>query len=113
MGLVGSPRLNADLGDAADRGQRFAAKTKRADAEQIIGAGELAGRVAGKGEGQIFRKDAAAVVDDTNQLRAPLFDVDVNAAAAGIDRVFQEFLDDAGGPLDDLSGGNLGDDGGR
>ena len=57
--------------------------------------------------------DAAAVVDDADQLAAALLDVDVDARAAGVEAVFQQLLDDAGGPLDDLAGGDLGDDGRR
>ena len=30
--------------------------------------------------------------------------------AAGVDAVFQQLLDDAGRPFDDLAGGDLGDD---
>ena len=35
------------------------------------------------------------------------FEIDLDMFAAGIDGVFQQFLDDTGGPLDDLPGGNF------
>ena len=73
--------------------------------------GELAGGVAGEGERQVVGMDAAAVIDDADQLGAALLDLDVDARAAGVDAVFQQLLDDAGGPFDDLAGGDLGDDG--
>ena len=65
---------------------------------------------ASEGEGQVFGDDAAAVVHDADEFSAAGFKVDVDAGGAGIDRVFQQFLDDGRGPLDDLAGGNLRDD---
>ena len=53
-GLVGRPRLQADLGDAADGGQRLAAKAERVDAEEIVGIVQLAGGVAGEGQRQVL-----------------------------------------------------------
>ena len=35
---------------------------------------------------------------------AALFDVNIDACAAGIDGVFEQFLNDAGGSFDDLAG---------
>ena len=64
-----------------------------------------------KASGRSSRGDAAAIVDDANQFGAALLDVDVDAAAAGVHGVFEQLLDDAGGPLDDLARGDLGDDG--
>src|SRR5207245_3492963 len=79
-------------------------------AEKILRRRELAGRVAGEGERQVVRQDAAAVVHDADQLDAALFDVDVDPAAAGIHRIFQQLLDDAGRPFDNLPRGDLSDD---
>ena len=39
-----------------------------------------------------------------------VLDIDVDACTAGIHGVFEELLDDAGGSLDDLAGGDLVDD---
>ena len=72
--------------------------------------GQLAGGVAGEGQRQVVGDDAAAVIDDADQLGAALLDLDVDAAAAGIDGVFEQFLDDAGRPFDDFAGGDLVDD---
>ena len=105
--------MQRHLGDAADRGQRLAAKAERADAKEIVGLAQLAGGVAGEGERQIVGVDAAAVVHDANQFGAALFEVDVDARRAGVQAIFEQFLDDAGRPLDDLAGGDLGDDGRR
>src|SRR5439155_9093295 len=108
--LAGRPRLQRDLGDAADGGEGLAAEAERADAEQVVGGLQLAGGVAGEGEGQILGGDAAAVIGDADQLRAALLDLDVDARAAGIDAVLQQLLEDAGRALDDLAGGDFGDD---
>src|SRR5205085_7669768 len=86
------------------------AEAEGADAEQVVGVAEFTGGVAGQGQRQVVGGDAAAVVDDADQLGAALVQVDVNALRAGVDGVFEQFLDDAGGPFDDLAGGDLGDD---
>ena len=98
------------LADLGDRGQRLAAKAERADAEQIVGVGDLAGGVAGDGQRQLVGRDAAAVIDDADQLDAPLLDSHVDPRRAGVDGVLQQLLDDAGRPLDHLAGGDLVDD---
>ena len=51
-----------------------------------------------------------AVVGDADQLAAPLLDITSIRRGQRIDAVFQQLLDDAGGPLDDLAGRNLVDD---
>ena len=43
----------------------------------------------------------------------PAGHLDVDAGAARVEGVLQEFLDDAGRPLHDLAGGDLVDEGGR
>ncbi len=42
---------------------------------------------------------------------AAVLDVDRHVARAGVERVFDEFLDDGGRALDDLAGGDLVDEG--
>ncbi len=84
LGRAAAERESADLGD---RGQRFAAETERADAEQVVGLADFAGGVAGHGERQLVGRDAAAVVRDADQLAAPLLYRDVDPAGAGVDRV--------------------------
>jgi hypothetical protein len=50
---------------------------------------------------------AAAIVDDLDQSLAAGFDVHANAVGAGVERVLKQFLDDRGGALHDLAGGDL------
>ncbi len=105
--------LERNLGDAADGGQGLAPEAQRVDVEESLDVGEFAGGVAGKGQGQIVGLDAAAVVHHLDQVDAALGHLDINALAAGINGVFEQFLDNAGGPLNDLAGGDLVDQGGR
>ncbi len=112
-GLVAGTGLQSHLGDAADGGQHLAAEAQGVDAEDVLGRVQLAGGVAGEGQRQVVGVDATAVVDDLDEAAAALPDLHVDTCAAGIDGVLQEFLDDAGGPLDHLPGGDLVDEHGR
>src|SRR5207237_7926932 len=105
--LAGRPRLQRHLRDATDRGERFAAEAQRADPEQVVGRAQLAGRVTGKGETEVVGGDAAAVVDHPDQLRAALFDLHVDACAAGVDGVLEQLLHDTGRAFDDFAGGDF------
>src|SRR5207253_6226802 len=51
--------------------------------------------------------DAFAVVPDAEPFRATELDVNREAAAAGIDRVFDQLLDDGGRTLDHFARGDL------
>ena len=88
-GSSGGRDCSVDLGDAADGGQRLAAEAERADAEQVVGVVQLAGGVAGEGQRQVVGVDAAAVVDDADQLDAALLDLDVDAACCRRRRSFR------------------------
>ena len=59
---------------------------------------------------EVVRRDAVAVIDDANEVRAALLHVDLNARRPGVHGVLEQLLDDAGGPFDDLACGNLVDD---
>ena len=107
---VGRTRLKGHLSDAGDGGEGLAAEAERADAEKVVGILKFAGGVADEGQWQVVGVDAAAVVHKTDKVAATLFNIDVDARAAGVDGVLQQFLDDAGRPLDDLAGGDLADE---
>ncbi len=106
----GNSRLEDDLGDTANRGQRLATEAERTDGEQIVGTGELAGGVTGEGKRQVVGRDAAAIIDDANRLDAALLDFHVDPRSAGIDGIFEQLLDDAGGAFDDLARRDFVDD---
>src|SRR5690606_2001504 len=86
------------------------AEPERGDRLEVGGGGELARRVRGHGQRQLFRRDPAAVVGDADQLRAAFFDGDVDVRRAGVEAVLDQLLDDAGGSLDDLARGDLVDE---
>ena len=107
-GLLG-PRAAADqeLADFGNRRQRLAAKPERPNVEQVVGAGNLAGRMAGHGQQQLVGLDPAAVVGHPHQFRAAFFDRHVDPAGSGVDRVLHQLLDDTGRTFNDLAGGDL------
>ena len=59
------------------------------------------------GEREFIRGDAAAVVADADQAAAAGLQFDVDAAGAGIQRVFDQFLHHRGRTLHHLAGGDL------
>ena len=86
---VALPAANHELADFGDRRQRLAAKAERADAEQVVGVGDLAGGVAGDRQRQVVRRDAAAVVDDADQVGPALPQRHVDPRRPGIDACFR------------------------
>ena len=65
--------------------------------------------MAGQGECQLPLFDAAAVITDADQAHAAIFQINTDASAAGIDRVFQKLFEHRGRALNDLTGSNLAD----
>ena len=61
-----------------------------------------------EGSFDLVSRDAGAVVLNPDGSGAALFDGDRDPGGAGVDGVFDEFLDGAPGLLDDLAGGDLG-----
>ena len=96
-----------DAGDGGDRRQRLAAKAERGNGEQIVGGAQLGGGVALEGEQRVVAIHAVAVVGDADELAAAGFDLDADAAGAGVERVFEQLLDDGGGTIHHLAGGDL------
>jgi hypothetical protein len=104
------PRLERDPGDAAQGGEGLAPEAKRGDAGQVLRGGQLAGGVAGEGQGQVLGQDTAAGVHDPDQLGAALLDLHVDEAGAGVHGVLQQLLDGARGSFDHLASSDLADD---
>ncbi|EXI77885.1 MAG: hypothetical protein AW12_03083 [Candidatus Accumulibacter sp. BA-94] len=71
-------------GDAGDRRQRFATKTQRADALEIVERGNLRGGVAGERQSQFVTRDSRAVVADADQLDAAFFELNLDRRTARI-----------------------------
>ena len=73
--------------------QCFAAEAQRVDAVQVIRLFDLAGGMADKRRGNVFRLNAGAVVADFDQLDAAGFNADRHLRSSGINGVFQQLLD--------------------
>ena len=65
--------------------------------------------MAGERQCQFILGNTRAIVADTNELTAPLLQLDLYPVSTGIQAVFQQFLEYRGGALDDFAGGNLAD----
>ena len=109
--VAGAARGQREAADRGDRRQRLAAEAERGHAFEVVERGDLAGGVARDRQRQFVGGDAAAVVADADQAHAALFQVDVDAARTGIERVLHQFLDHGRRALDDLAGGDLVDEG--
>ena len=104
---VAFARGEGEAADAGDAGQRLAAKTQRGDGRQILGALDFAGGMAFEAEQRVIAAHAEAVVGDANQAASAGADFDGDFLRAGIEGIFDQFLNDAGRPLDHFAGGDL------
>ena len=93
--------------DRRDAGQRLAAKAESVNRGEVVGALNLARRVALEREAGILGAHPFAVVLDAYEALAAQLDVDLDAPRAGVDGVFDQLFDDRRGPLDHLAGGDL------
>ena len=59
---------------------------------------------------QLLGGNAATIVADADQPHPAFFQVNVDTLRAGIQRVFNQFLDHRGGAFNDFAGGNLVDE---
>src|SRR5262249_42130634 len=102
--------LELELRDARDRGERLAAEAEAPDADEVGGVADLGGGVPLEREARVVGLHAAAVIGDTDAREAAVIDRDLDARGAGVERVLDELLHDAGGALDDLPRRDLVDD---
>ena len=109
LGRTARPAGQAEAGHRGHRGQRLTAKTKAADLFQIIEGGDFGGGVPGQRQNQLIFFDAAAVVDDADQLDAAFLQVHLDGTAASVQAVFQELLEYRSRSFDDFTGSNLAD----
>ena len=64
----------------------------------------------GEGQRQVIAREASAIVGDADEVQPAAHQVNANLSRAGVDGVLDQLLDHRGGPLDDLTGGDLGGD---
>jgi len=98
---------------ATDRGHRrqcFAAKAQRGHRFQIINRRNFAGGMPADRQRQLLGGDAATIIADADQADPAFFQINVDTLRAGIQRVFNQFLDHRGGAFNDFACGNLVDE---
>ena len=103
----GGARFEQQARNGGDGGQRFAAESESGDGEQILDVAQFAGGVALEGEQGVVAQHAAAIVDDADEAAAAGFHFDAKVGGAGIEGVFEQFLDDGSGALDYFAGGDF------
>ena len=86
--------------------QRLPPEPQRADGLQIADITQLARGVLLDGPPDLGLGHADAVVGDDDAVGAAGLDGDVDAGRVGVEGVFDQLLDDGGGPLDHLAGGD-------
>ena len=91
--------------DSADGRERLAPEAKRENVGEVI-ARQFRRGVPLDGKCQILGAHAGAVVRDTNELKSAAARRHIDPRCASVDCVFDQFLDDASGPLDHLTRGN-------
>jgi hypothetical protein len=106
-GIAGPAGAEVHPRHRRDGGEGFAAEPFREEGEQVVGVAELRGGVALEAADRVRRGHAGTGVDYVDQGAAGIREVDVDACGTGIDRILDEFLDDAGGALDHFAGGDL------
>ncbi len=107
-GLVAArPGAQHEMGDGRDGGERLAAESERQDGGEIVGAANLARRVALDGEPCVLGRHPFPIVFDADLLLAAQLDVNGHPAGAGVDGVLDQLLDDRGRTFDDLARGDL------
>ena len=84
------------------RRQRLAPETKGMDVQQVR-AVDFRGRMAGQGQRQVLRRDAAAIIGDADQGLAAISDVDGDPRGPCVHRVFHQLLDGRGRALHNLT----------
>ena len=95
------------MGDRGDRRERLATKTQGGNTPEILRAPDLAGGMPLDRQPSVLRAHAFAVVLDPNEPLSSHLHGNGEVFRAGIDRVFDEFLDHRCRALDDFARGNL------
>jgi hypothetical protein len=87
----------------AERRQRLPPEAEAGDVQKV-GAVDLGRGVTGERQWQVVRPHPASIVGHPDQRLAAMGDLHRDPCRAGIERVFHQFLDRAGGAFDDLTG---------
>jgi len=106
-GLLGGAGFEQQARDRRDRWQRLAAEPERGYREQVLHIAQLAGGMALEGQQRVVPQHAAAVVHHADQPPAARFHFHPQVRRAGVQGVFQKFLDHRRRPLHHFPGGDL------
>ena len=101
--LVERPRFEQQARNRGDGRQRLAAKSQRADRQEILHVVQFAGRMPFKCQQSVVAQHAASIVGDADQPPSAVFDLDANTGCARVERILQKLFDDGRRPLDDLA----------
>ena len=97
-----------------DAGQRFTSETQRGQVIQVVGARDLARRMAVEQEGRVGRRDAAAVILDADQAPPTFTNLHPDVVGAGVQAILDQLLDHRCRAFHHLAGSDLvGDIGGK
>ena len=77
---------------------------------QVVGGGELAGRVAREREGRFVGGDAVTVVRDAQEALPALAQLDADLGGPSVEAVFEQFFGDIGRAFDNFARRDLGRD---
>ena len=100
------PRQDRQSCNRAYGRQGFAAKTKCADVKKIV-IGNLGRAMAPNCKFQVFPAHPCTVVGHAQERLAAGSSDNLDRTGTGVDRIFNQFLDHAGGPFDHLAGCDL------
>ena len=92
-----------NMGDRCNRRQRFPPESQRSDPVEVNGRLHLTGRMPQKGSRRILSTHPAAIVGDPQIAHAAILNFNRDIAGAGVNRVFNQLLDDRGRTLDHLT----------
>ena len=93
--------------DAGDAREGFASEAHGGDGGEVLGALDFAGGVPLEAEQGVVAAHAQAIVRHADEAASAGLDFDGEAARAGVEGIFDEFLDDAGRTLDHFARGDL------
>ena len=104
--IVGIGR-QLEFGHRGNTGECLAPETQGLDARQVAFATDLAGRMTRQRQRQVFGMNTGAVIGNPYQAHTASVDINRHPACACIQGVFEQFLDDRRGSLNDFAGRNL------
>ncbi len=95
------------IGNCGDARERFTAKPEARNTFEILESCNLARGVTCECERQVAFADAEAIIADFEQPGAAARELHADVQRAGVEAVFEQFLECRRGALDNFAGGDL------